>query len=298
VAQLRESYLAADFLRCSTVAREPALDLDALLEAQHREAAAATAVFGAACAFGAGEEDLARRLLERAYVAELEVAETLATTTPDFQQLAERVRSSLVSRERVDAALLTRPDGARAVADGGARRCEPTPCALALLPGLHRITVSRLGFSPRAVSAAMDAAEEVTLSLDPAPSGRVREQLAGALAGGLSPGDAELARTASSAFEARVVVVVWERGGQAHALVFDRPRDRVIARVAARGDGAVATAVGSVIAEWRGVTEPTPLYEEPLLWIISGAVAVAAGVLVYFLARPPERRYDLVFFTR
>jgi len=44
------------------------------------------------------------------------------------------------------------------------------------------------------------------------------------------------------------------------------------------------------------ITEPTELYEEPLFWVITAAAAIAAGVLVYFLARPPERSYDLVFF--
>lgn len=287
---LREAYLAADFLRCLTAAQEPALELGALLRAGHRETAVDVAVFGAACAFAGGDADLGRRLIERAFVAELDVSAALAVTTPDFQSAAEEVRANVAARARVDARIETRPAGARAVADGGAR-CAPTPCTLALLPGPHAIAIARLGYAPRAIELEAGSAD---IALDPAPSALVRSQLAAALARGMSPGDVELARAAASAFEARVVVVVWQ-SDRSHALAYDRARDRVLARVASSD---VASAVRAVIAEWRGIVEPTPIYEEPLLWILTGAAAIAAGVIIYFAVRPPDRRYDLVFRFR
>lgn len=301
VANLRDAYLAADFLRCLSATQAPELDVGALLAGAHRESVAAVTVFGAACALGAGDPEQAIRALRRAYAAELDVGDALAVTSPEVQTLAEEVRLALAARSRVDVAIATRPPGADVSVDGGGTTCAPTPCRVSLRPGVHNVAVTRLGYRPRHAVEVVDEDRQIVLALDPAPAALARTQLAAALAGGMAPDDVSFARAAADAFEARVVAISRGSVDRAHAAVFDRARDRVLARVAASGDNATASSIRAAILEWRGLTEPTPLHQEPLLWVLVGAgvlVAAAVGVLAYVLTRPPERRYDLVFFVR
>jgi len=142
-------------------------------------------------------------------------------------------------------------------------------------------------------------AGEIALAMDPAPAPLVRDQIARALANGVSPGDASIARAAATGFEARVVVLVWQSRTQVRALVWDRARDRAIARTVVPRANGEAMAVTQVIEEWRGVTEPTPLSSQPLFWIGLGAAAALAGVVTYLLVGLPEdNRYDIVFEMR
>lgn len=295
---LRAAYLEADFLRCLTRLQDPELAVPHLLEAGHRAAAAQAGVFGAACAFGAQDAALARGLLESVFVAELDPTEALGVTTPDFQALAESVRVRVIEAARVAVTIRTRPSRASVQVDGGSTRCAATPCVLSLLAGEHVLSIGRLGYSTRVVRERFEQTTARALSLDPASETVVRSQLADTLAGGRSPGEIEISRAAASAFEVRVVVVAWSERDRVHAAVYDRARDGILARISSDGSTASASAVRSVVSEWRGITEPTPLYAEPLFWATTIGVAVLTGLTMYLLLRPGDTRYDIVFTAR
>lgn len=293
---LRAAYLEADFLRCLARLSDPALDSDALLEAGHRDAAASVGLFGAACAFGAGDVELARGMFARLQIGELDTTEDLAVTSPDFQALAEQVRSEVVELTRIRLNVRTRPARAQVIIDGGSHRCEATPCTVTLLPGQHVVQITRLGHAQRVLREVFEVDARRTLSLDPAPAGTVRQQLAEVLARpGGNPGAIDVARAAAAAFGARVVTVAFHDTDRSRAVVYDRARDRLVSQVAVSGGDGVARAVDSAIAEWRGATEPTPLLAEPLFWVGTIGAAVAAGITVFLLVRPGEVRNDIVF---
>jgi hypothetical protein len=177
-------------------------------------------------------------------------------------------------------------------------RCPATPCDLAVLAGEHVITVERLGYARRTVQRTLEGAADLRLALDPAPAPEQRAQLGAALAAGEDPDGPRFVRAAAMAFGARLVVVARPGGDGASASLYDRARGRIVARTTVdRADQAPA-AIRSVIAEWRGITEPTPLLEEPLFWVGAGVVALATGIVVYLLVNPGEPRHDIVFFTR
>jgi hypothetical protein len=166
------------------------------------------------------------------------------------------------------------------------------------LPGDHAIVVEALAFARRVERRRITESGEIVLALDPAPAPVVRDQIARALANGVSPGDAAIARAAAMGFEARVVVLVWPSRSQVRAMVWDRARDRAIARVAVPREGGERLAVAQVIEEWRGITEPTPLLAQPWFWIAVGAAAIAAGVVFFVVGDTEDPRHDVVFVAR
>jgi len=182
--------------------------------------------------------------------------------------------------------------------DGGAQRCRATPCDLAVPPGQHVITVAQLGYARRTVQRTLAADTGLRLALDPAPGPEQRAQLDAALADGQDPDGPRFVRAVGMAFGARVVVVVRPSGEGASASLYDRARNRILARTTVDRVDEAPAAVRSVIAEWRGITEPTPLLEEPLFWLGAGAVALATGIIVFLLVSPGDPRHDIVFFTR
>lgn len=294
---LRAAYLEADFLRCLSRLQSEALDADDLLAAGLRAAATTSLVFGAACAFGAGDESLARARLERASAAELDVAADLAVTNPDFQRLAESVRAAVVGRERVRLRVTSDPTGARVHLDGRRQDCLATPCELTVVPGRHVLGLTHPGHAPRVVSQSIEADAQLGFALDGAAPGTVSAQIEAALTEGAEPDDPVLARAASLAYGARLLVVVFEDEGRTTATAFDRSRDAVVARVTVRGRDA-ETAAHAVVREWRGLTEPTPIARNPWFWIGTAGAAAVTGLSMWLLLRPAPEQHDLVFGIR
>jgi hypothetical protein len=233
--------------------------------------------------------------LRRAFVSELVTAASMRGTRPDFQELAEKVRSDLLSRPRVRIVVQTRPSGARLVVDGGAQRCARTPCTILLLRGEHRLAVERLGYARRTVRREFGRSTKLKLTLDAAAASDARDQLAVALAAGRDPGTPEFARVASAAFGGQVVVLAWRSGRQGHAILYDRRRKGIVARVSVRGrHESLEAAVRSVVQEWRG-SEPRPFYTKPIFYVAVAGAAAVTGIVLYFALRPETKHYDIVF---
>jgi hypothetical protein len=294
VAALRGFYLEADFLRCLSQLSDRRLDRKALVAAGHLEAAAAVFVFGGACALGAEDADLAETLFDELAVLELPASGPLEVVSPDVQQLAEARRQAIAREDRVTMRLTTRPAGA-ALAVDGVHRCNATPCEVSLPPGEHVVVIEALGYVPRTEPRLIDANLTIELALDPAPSGVARRQLAHALHGDVSPDGALFIRAASRALGARLAVVVFARERRLHAAIYDRRSDRVVAESSVSGEDGVELAVRTVVSEWRGETEPTPVYRSPWFWIATIGAAAIAGVIVGLIVIPPEPRHDVVF---
>ncbi len=295
VAALRRLYVDADFLGCLTRMQADDLRVDSLLQRGFRHAASEVSVFGAACAFAAGDEGLAKQVLRRAVASDLPMR-SLAEAKPEVQQLAEQIQHELLAAHHVALSLRSSPSGARVRVDGDDASCPSTPCRIDVRPGHHVFVFDRIGSLDRtlAVDVTKDGAR--TVALDPAPAATLRAQVAGRIAAHTAHDDPDLARALAGGAEARVVVLVWRQGPRGvAAAVYDRGLHRFVARSRASGQSALETAVGSVVEEWRGIVEPTPLLARPLFWVaVAGAVAATAAT-VYFATRPPKRNYVLAF---
>jgi hypothetical protein len=293
VAKLSRFYVGADFMRCLALLQSESIDFDRLLEAGHRKLAAQVAVLGSACAHGAGDVETSRALLRRALIAELDVAESLRRTTPEFQKMEEMMVREVVAGPSVDATFVTEPSGARLEIDGR-MLCESTPCVGSARVGVHVIRAAHFGYLERSVSSPIKDQGPLTIALDPAPAEIVRAQLDGYLGSGLPIDKEEVVFEAARGFGARVVTEVWKHDGEVGALVYDRGLKRIVARSTVHGatDGE-ALVVRNVVEEWRGIVEPTPLLASPLFWIITVSAAAAAAGVAYLVTRPDERRFGL-----
>jgi hypothetical protein len=136
----------------------------------------------------------------------------------------------------------------------------------------------------------------VTLVLDEAPADDVRRQLATDLAAGTDPTGVEVSQAASTAFGARVLVLVWQEHAIVHATAYDRAIDRIVAHVAIdSGPDGVPAAVRAVLHEEQGVARPRPLVKQPFFWLTSSGVALLTGIIVLIATRPVEVQHDVVF---
>lgn len=291
--RLRQLYLEADFVGCLAHMQRPALALDDLLARGQREAAAQTAILGAACAHDAGDADLAKRLLSRVLVAEFATT-ALAETKPAVQKLMETMQAARRNEARVPLVLKTHPAGAEVSIDGQSMGCAKTPCKATLRKGRHLVVLRKLGHLSRRLVIELDERLERKISLDPAPAKEARVQLANHLAAGHALDGVEVAATAAEAAEARVVLLVQSKQRQLRASLFDRKLRRIVSRASLPEEpGALARGVRAVIEEWREAVEPTPLWKRPLFWGITVGAAAATAVTVFFLTRPTEKHYVL-----
>lgn len=290
LAALRRLWEDADFARCLAAARS--LDLDELLTARHRAAAAEQIALEAGCALGAGDEPLAQALLRRAAVAGLDLTGPLSRMTTDLQRAWTSVAAAVAKSSLHRVALSTEPSPATVSIDGDGTACPSTPCEVSLRPGRHVLAAQRLGSLERRLTVDLTAPTARRIALDPAPAQALRTQLAHALATH-PPDDPRLARLASAAFAARLTVLVWRTPEGLRGQLFDvRATDgpRVMAR--ARGD-TVDAVLSSLRSIWQD-EQPRTLLEEPMFWV--GAVAVVGAVVAgtYLLTREPEPTLSLV----
>jgi len=289
---LERAYLEADFLRCLTLLQSPALDADRVLDTGQRAATGRLLVLSAACAHGAGDVGLARILLERVYVLELNPEAALRRTTPELQTIAEEERAAILGSPRPRVQLRSRPSGARVIVDGRLV-CPTTPCSIEPPAGDHAIRLEHLGYAPRTERRVLDQPEELTLALDEASEAVGRDQLARALGDGADPGTADFMRTAALVYGARVVLLLWRGEGRSRAAIYDRALGRVVARTQLRGSAEVAAA--AVLREWQGVALPTPLVRNPWFWAGTLGAAALVGVATWLAVRPRNEQHNLSF---
>jgi len=291
---LSRAYLNADFLRCLTELQRPTLDLERLLEQGRRSDAASVGTVAAACSLGAGDEGRAREIVRRLLVRELDQPDILRKTTPDFQRLAEDERHVAQRLPRVTVEVRTEPPGA-SVAIDGAMRCQVSPCRLHLLRGEHVVVTAMLGQRPRSLTAMLDADQTLTVALDPAAVDEIHRQLALSLGSGADPSGADIARAASTAYGVGLLALVWRKGGQVHANVFQRSGGSLThVAMDATGPDPAARAVSTALREWRSETGPRSMLRQPLFWGMAVGVALATAA-VFFMVRPKEPRHDVVF---
>jgi len=294
VQDLARAYLNADFLRCLTELQRASLDLDRMLEHGRRAEAAQVWTFAAACALGAGDEARARELVRRLLARELDDPDTFHRTTPQFQRLTEEERANAQRLGRVIVEMRTDPEGASVQVDG-APRCQATPCRVHLLRGEHVVVSEKLGWRARAVSSLLDEDQNLTIALDPAPADEARRQIAAALGAGVDPSGVDIARAASTAFGVGLLVLVWPRGQEVHATVFQRAGGGLTHVTIDAGANATPRAVRTALREWHADTGPRSMLRQPLFWTTAVGVAVVSAAAVFFVYRPMETRHDIVF---
>jgi hypothetical protein len=292
---LVRAYLNADFLRCLTELQRSSLDLERLLEHGRRREAAQVGTVAAACAMGAGDEVRAREMVRRLLVRELDDPDMLRRTTPQFQHLAEDERAVAQRWGRATVEVRTEPPGASVQVDG-TMRCLVSPCRLHLLRGEHIVVTERLGRRSRSLTAMLDEDQSLTIALDPASADEIHRQLAVALGAGVDPSGADVSRAAATAFGVGLLALIWHRGAQVHACVFQRSGGG-LTHVALDDTGPepAARAVREALREWRAETGPRSMLRQPLFWTTAGAVALLSAAAVYLIVRPREPQHDLQF---
>jgi hypothetical protein len=295
VEKLKSLYLEADFIGCLSQMQNGTLDIDAMIFAGQRAAAGTTCILAAACAFDAGDKQLAQSLLMRATIAELPT-KALEQTKPGVQRLMETLQAEAMERPRVPLIVRSDPPDAAIRVDGVASpRCRSSPCRLHLRKGRHLLRLTRLGYLPRLVAVELEAGLERIIALDPAPAARARRQLADALSAGAATDTRAFVQTIAQAEQVQVVVVAThDAKSRAGATLYDHQLERIVARsrVTNSSDG-VASAVRAVIAQWRGEVEDRPLWKRPLFWGITVGSIAATAVMVFLLTRPAEERFAI-----
>jgi hypothetical protein len=292
---LARSYLDADFLRCLTKLQSTALDVDRLLERDRRDEATRVGTFAAACSLGAGDKPRARELVRRMFVRDLEDADTLRQTTPEFQSLVDEERSVVSKLARITVEVQTNPERATVHVDG-VLRCRNSPCRVHLIGGEHIVVAERLGRRPRLVDMELDEDQRITLALDEAAADDVRRQLAAALAAGTDPTGIEISQAASTAFGARLLVMVWREHNSVHATAYDRAIDKLVTHVEIdSGPDSIPAAVRAAVHEEQGAERPRLLAKQPYFWLTITGVALFTGALVFMATRPVEVQHDIVF---
>ena len=295
--KLEQAYLEADFLGCMSLLQRPALAIDRLLQAAPRERAARVAVLAAACAHGSRDLDLSQRLLRRVFIRELDTASAFAGMRPDFRSLADKLRKAILARGRAELRVVLTPADAQLRVDGGVHRCVGAPCSLALLPGEHLIEVARFGHATRTIRHRVSGRDRLAFTLEPASTVEAQSQLGVALREGRDPGSISFAKTASSAYEAPLVLLLWRDRGQRNcAAVYDRRLNRLVSRISVQGaNQGQRDAARAALIEWRGVISP-PLYRKPLFWAAIAGAAATIGVVSYLLLQPARpRHYEIAF---
>jgi hypothetical protein len=295
VETVSRAYLNADFLRCLTLLQSGSLDFDRLLERGRRAEAAQVGTIAAACALGAGDEGRARELVRRLLVRELDQPDNARKTTPQFQRVLEDERQVAQRWGRVTVEVRTEPPGASVHVDG-LTRCPSSPCRLNLLRGEHVLLVERLGRRPRTTTTMLDEDQTLTLALDPASAEEVRHQLAIALGTGADPSGADIARAASVAYGVGLLALVWQKGGQVHADVFQRSGGGLThVAMDAAGPNPAARAVAAALREWKSDTGPRSMLRQPMFWTTAVGVALVSAAAVFYFYRPLEPNHEIVF---
>jgi hypothetical protein len=282
VAGARARYVEADNLGCLE-ALPAGLEED-LLAAERRDEAAGASTLRAACAFGAGRADEARRLVATALARDAIATSDLRQTTPEFQELVESARAAMPSA--VPVRIEVEPRDAIVEIDG-VERCRQTPCTVALVPEAHVIVAWGLGLERRVLVDRVEGA--IDLTLHPSSSAEAARDLARAVALDLPPDSPAVARAVRLAFGADVFLVTRSRGDRIAAALYGTTSARgAISWTVARSDaGSLETRVAGRCAGTEREEDEGGIGAG--VWIAIGAgaaVAIALGILLPVLLWP------------
>src|SRR5262249_38322229 len=153
----------------------------------------------------------------------------------------------------------------------------------------------KLGWRPRTVSTLLDEDQTLTVALDLAAADEARHQIAVGLGSGVDPSGADIARAASSAFGVGLLVLVWPRGNEVHANVYQRAGGALTHVTMDAGANATPRAVRTALREWQSDTGPRSMLRQPLFWAIALGVALASAGAAFLIFRPKEVSRDIVF---
>jgi len=247
LAAARERFLASAFREAATGLHAAAADTVELLVRDDRALAVELLHWAAACSLLAGDRDVARDDLRRALVIAPH-ARPPGLFPPEVEAFFEEVRAAAVVATPAVFVVRSAPAGARVEIDG--RDEGATPVTVRLAPGLHALRVERLGYRPWV--------------------GPLRVE-------GLAMPDPQIVLTEAQGNELRAQVARPDG-------LLQVPDEATLARIR------VEYQVDRVMVALRdGTTREYPR-PRPALWpyaLIGGAAAVAVGVGLWFLFRPP-----------
>ncbi len=247
LAAARERFLASSFREAATGLHAAAADTVELLVRDDRMLAVELLHWAAACSLLAGDRDVARDDLRRALVIAPH-ARPPGLFPPEVEAFFEEVRAAAVVATPAVFVVRSVPPGARVEVDG--RDEGVTPVTVRLAPGLHALRVERLGYRPWV--------------------GPLRVE-------GLAMPDPQIVLTEAQGNELRAQVARVDG-------LLQVPDEATLARIR------VEYQVDRVVVALRdGTTREYPR-PRPALWpyaLIGGAAAVAVGVGLWFLFRPP-----------
>jgi hypothetical protein len=158
------------------------------------------------------------------------------------------------------------------------------------------VVTEKLGRRPRALTTLLDEDQTLTIALDLASADEIWRQLALSAGSGADPSGVDIARAASTALGAGLLVLAWQRGGHVHASVYQRAGGG-LTHVAMDGGGndAAARAIQAALREWKTETGPRSMLRQPLFWATALGVALVSAATVYLVYRPQEPSHDIVF---
>lgn len=284
-ALVRAAYVDADFEACIQALGEPTR-VDDALGRRRRPVAARLAFWRAACAFAAGDEPTATRVVERMATMRLPIPSDVELASPTFERLLAEVYATVAARAPVEARFDATSSGSVVVDD--LDRCA-TPCALSLPPGEHVVRFEGPGSTPLHVTARFPGAP---LRLEPSPASPTlaAEQWSARVASGADPEDAVSLRLLARAIRARHLVLLTPEAPELRgALVIDGRR---ITRAAREGEleASLEPLLRELLVEGAVLEPPPPLWRRPGLWVgVVLTAAVVATVTALLVREPPTR---------
>lgn len=290
LAQARKAYVRADFSSCLEALDEPSL-VSSVLEQRERMLAARVLLWRTACEVGANRPDAARGPAEELVSLRLPTPYDVSQTTPDVEVVLATASRVVASRPLIPVEVRANVEGSVAI-DGRPAVCT-TPCQMELFEGTHVLEVSADGYTP----------EVRTLSVHP---GRMAAEVT------LESASPELAAAQWTSCAARDVVVDSSLSMRLLSISLRAPRllllfsgspgvlrgalavDGTVTARAERLDDA-AGLVKDLLVRGRVVEDTPPLYRRPLFWAATGAVLVAAGIVIAVLVanRPVATHVEL-----
>jgi hypothetical protein len=148
------------------------------------------------------------------------------------------------------------------------------------------------------------AGGELELVLPRAPAAEARAQVAAALAEERRLDRIEVMQVAAIGFDTDLVVLAWQVGPRAQAVLYDERRDQLASRTASARDGAsraLPAALRQVAQDWAGdgggASGGMPTWGWALVGVGSGLLVAGTAILTWALVDPSEEepRYELVY---
>jgi hypothetical protein len=293
-ARARSAYVDADFEACLEALGAPTR-VDDALGLRRRSVAARLAFWRAACAFAAGDETTASRVVERMATMRLPIPSDVELASPTFERLLADVYASVAARAPVEARLDATSSGAVLVDD--LDRCA-TPCTLTLPPGEHVVRFEGPGSTPVHLTTRFPS-EPLRLDPSPASPSLAAEQWAARIASGGDPEDAISLRLLARAIRARNLVLLTAEVPELRAaLVVDGRRITRAAREGAREgelEAAVEPLLRELLVEGSVLEPPPPLWRRPGLWVGVVLTAAVVATVTALLVREPTTRTEVGF---